>query len=214
MTIVNVNDANFEQEVLRSELPVLIDFYADWCQPCKQLAPVIDSVAKKLEGKLKVAKIDVDRSPMVAQSFRVQSIPMLVVIHQGQLVGHQLGVVDERPLLRMLEPVLPADSAELEPKELAMLLREGRVVPVDIRDAASFGRHHIPGAIHVAEADLEANLEALAPTDGRLRVLYHRTEEPARNAAELLTSKGVEVGFLKGGYLHWEADGFEVERGN
>jgi thioredoxin 1 len=213
MTIVNVNDASFEEEVLRSELPVLIDLYADWCQPCKQLAPVVESVARKLEGKLKVVKIDIDRSPMIAQSFRVQSIPMLVVIHQGQVVGHQLGVVDEPTLLRMLEPVIPTDSAELEPKELAALLREGRVLPVDIRDAGSFGRHHIPGAVHVAEDEIESRAEELVPADGRLRVLYHRTEDPARKAAESLTSKGVEVGFLKGGYLHWEADGFEVERG-
>jgi thioredoxin 1 len=213
MAIVNANDATFEQEVLRSELPVLIDLYADWCQPCKQLEPVIESVAKKLEGKLKVVRVDVDRSPMVAQSFRVQSIPMLVVVHQGQVVGHQLGVVDERTLLRMLEPVIPTDSAEVEPKELAALLREGRVLPVDIRDAGSFGRHHIPGAVHVAESEIERRVAELSPSDGRLRVLYHRTEEPARKAAETLAAKGVDVGFLKGGYLHWEADGFEVERG-
>jgi thioredoxin 1 len=213
MPIANVNDANFEEEVLRSELPVLVDLYADWCQPCKQLAPIVESVAKKLEGKLKVVQIDIDRSPMIAQSFRVQSIPMLVVIHQGQVVGHQLGVIDEPTLLQMLEPVLPTDSAELEPKELAALLREGRVLPVDLRDAGSFGRHHIPGAVHVAEDDLASQVEALSPIDGRLRVLYHRTEEPARKAAEALVAKGIDVGFLKGGYLHWEADGFEVERG-
>ena len=213
MAIVNVNDATFEQEVLKSELPVLIDLYADWCQPCKQLAPVVESVAAKLEGKLKVVKIDVDHSPMIAQSFRVQSIPMLVVVHEGQVVGHQLGVVDEQTLLQMLEPILPTDSMELEPKDFAALLREGRVLPVDIRDAGSFGRHHIPGAVHIAEEEISSRAAELAPTDGRVRILYHRTEEPARRAAESLVAKGVQVGFLKGGYLHWEADGLEVERG-
>ncbi|MBC7174309.1 MAG: thioredoxin, partial [Polyangiaceae bacterium] len=108
MSVLQVTDATFEQQVLQSELPVLVDLYADWCQPCKQLAPILAELSTELEGKVLFVQVDVDRSPMIAQSFRVQSIPMLVVIHQGQVAGHHLGVLDKKGILQLLEPVLPA----------------------------------------------------------------------------------------------------------
>ena len=78
MTVHAVTDATFEAEVLQSELPVLVDLYADWCQPCKQLSPIVAQVADELAGKIKVVKVDVDANPMIAQTFRAQSIPMLL----------------------------------------------------------------------------------------------------------------------------------------
>jgi thioredoxin len=211
--VMQVTDATFEREVLASELPVLIDLYADWCAPCKQLAPIVEKVAAQLEGKLKVVKIDVDRNPMVAQSFRVQSIPMLVVVAQGRVVDAQMGLVDERTLLAMVQPHLPASAAELQPKDLAQLIATRRVLPVDVRDPAAFARYRIPGAVNVPAADVLARAAELAPRDGRLRVLYGRTTDEARALSESLREKGVETGFLTGGFLHWEADGLEVERG-
>ena len=80
MSTVNVTEATFEAEVLRSELPVLIDLWAEWCGPCKQMAPAFDELSTELEGKVKFVKIDVDRNPRLAQAFRAQSIPMLVVV--------------------------------------------------------------------------------------------------------------------------------------
>lgn len=213
MAVVSVTDATFEREVLGSELPVLIDLYADWCQPCKQLSPIVAQVAEELEGKLKVCKIDVDHNPLVAQTFRVQSIPMLVVFHDRQVVAHQMGLVDKQTILRMVEPVLPAEAAEVKPSELAQLLRAGRAVAVDLRDAASYGRYRIPTAVHVPAADVMARAQELAPYDGRIRVLYGRSSDEAKQLAEQLRARGVEVGFLAGGFLHWEADGLEVERG-
>jgi thioredoxin len=213
MTVTSVDDASFEREVLRAELPVLIDLYADWCEPCKQLSPIVADIATELEGKLKVVKCDIERSPRVAQSFRVQSIPMLVVIHQGQIAGHHVGLLDKRGVLALVEPVLPAEAAEVKPEELAQLLKLRRVVPVDIRDPAVFARYRIPGAINVPAADVQARAEKLRPSDGRIRVLYSRSTDDAKELAEKLRAKGIEVGFLAGGFLHWEADGHEVERG-
>lgn len=213
MTVHQVSDATFEQEVLASELPVLIDLYADWCQPCKQLSPLVAALADELQGKLKVVQIDVDQSPMVAQSFRVQSIPMLVVVDRGQVVGHHLGLLDAAGLRRLVEPVLPTDVAEVAPKDLAALIQQRRAVPVDVRDAGAFGRYHIPGAVHVAASEVLEKAAQLAPTDGRVRVLYGRTTDEAKELAEQLRGRGVDVGFLAGGFLHWEADGLEVERG-
>lgn len=213
MAVIEVNDATFEKEVLRSAEPVLIDLYADWCQPCKQIAPIVAELAAEHAGKLKVVKIDVDKSPMVAQSFRVQSIPMLVVIHQGRIVDRVQGAVDKASIQRMLEPVLPRDAAEIPPKELAQLLTARRVVPVDIRDPGSYARYRIPTAINLPEAEVMTKMESLAPVDGRVRVLYGRSGADAKELAEKLQAAGVEVAFLAGGFLHWEADGLEVERG-
>lgn len=213
MTVLAVTDATFEREVLASELPVLIDLYADWCQPCKQLAPVVAAVAAELAGVVKVVKIDIERSPGVAQMFRVQSIPMLVVMQRGRPVAAEQGVLTKPQLLDMLAPFLPQAATALKPAELAQLIKQGQVVPVDVRDERSFGRFRVPGAVNVPADAVATRIAELAPTDGRLRVLYSRTEDDAKRLAEELGQQGVEVGYLSGGFLHWEADGLEVERG-
>jgi len=213
MPVHVVTDATFEQEVLRSDLPVLIDLHADWCQPCKQLSPIVERVSEQLAGQLKVVKIDIDHNPMVAQSFRVQSIPMLVVIHEGQVAGHHLGLLDEASLLKLVEPVLPSASHELKPDELAKLLSAKRAVPVDIRDAAAYGRYRIPGAVNLPAVDAISRKSELSARDGRVRVLYARSTDDAKELADQLQGLGVDVAYLAGGFLHWEADGLEVERG-
>ena len=212
MTVHAVTDATFEAEVLRSELPVLVDLYADWCQPCKQLSPIVAQVAEELAGKLKVVKVDVDRSPMVAQTFRATSIPMLLVIAQGRVAQHHVGVLDKPSLLRWLQPVLPRSAAEVSTEELAAWLAQGKAVPVDIRDAASYNRYRIPAAMHIPADQLASRTKELQPFDGRIRVLYGRSDE-AKDWGEKLQGDGVQVGYLAGGFLHWEADGLEVERG-
>lgn len=212
MTVHSVTDATFEAEVLRSELPVLVDLHADWCAPCKQLSPIVAQVAEELAGKLKVVKVDVDRNPMIAQTFRATSIPMLLVIAEGRVVQHHVGVLDKPSLLRLLEPVLPRSASEVRPDELALWIQQGKALPVDIRDAASYGRYRIPTAIHIPASELASRTKELQPFDGRVRVLYGRSGE-AKEWSERLQADGLQVGFLEGGFLHWEADGLEVERG-
>lgn len=214
MSIVQVTDATFEQEVLRSDLPVLVDLYADWCGPCRQLAPIVEEIAREYQGKLKVCKLDVDRNPVVAQSFQVRSIPMLLLFQGGQVAGQQLGLVDKETLRRMVEQVLPRHAAEVKPAELAQLLQTGRIVPVDVRDEGSFRRSHLPGAVHVPAEQVLQRAAELGPTDGRLRVLYGRDEQQARDLAEkLFEQAGIEVGYLSGGLLGWEIEGLPIERG-
>jgi thioredoxin len=212
MAVQSVTDATFEAEVLRSELPVLVDLYADWCQPCKQLSPIVAQVSDELAGKIKVVQVDVDKSPMVAQTFRAQSIPMLLVIAEGRVVQHHVGVLDKPGILRLLEPVMPRAASEVRPEELAAWVAQGKAVPVDIRDAASYGRYRIPTALHVPASELATRVDELQPFDGRIRVLYGRSEE-AKEWSEKLQADGVQIGYLAGGFLHWEADGLEVERG-
>jgi thioredoxin 1/putative thioredoxin len=214
MTVLNVTEATFEKEVLRSEIPVLVDFYADWCQPCKVQSPIVEQVAKELEGKVKVVKIDSDKNRRLAQAFQVQSIPMLFVVQNGEVAGvWDQGVADKKTILRLLQPVLPRSANELKPNELAALLKERRVLPVDVRDEAAFQRYRIPGAINIPASQLETRAAELVPRDGRVRVLYSRANDEAKDLAEKLMKQGHQVGFLAGGFLHWEADGLEVERG-
>lgn len=213
MPIPLVGEQDFEREVLRAGLPVLVDLYADWCQPCKQLTPILEQVAQELAGKLKIVRVDVERSQQIARLFRVQSIPMLVLIAQGRPVDQLVGLVDKKTLLEMVQPYLPAAADEVTPKDMQQLLKLGQVVPVDIREAAAFARYRIPGAVNIEKTEVPSRVRELAPTDGRLRVLYGRSGDEAKELAEKLRESGVEVAFLAGGFLHWEADGGEVERG-
>jgi len=79
-------DQNFEEEVLKSELPVLVDFFAVWCGPCQMMAPVIEEMAKELEGKVKIGKMNVDESPQTAEKFGIMSIPTLILFKNGEPV--------------------------------------------------------------------------------------------------------------------------------
>ena len=97
---------NFEDEVLKSELPVLVDFYADWCNPCKMMAPVVEALAREQEGKCKVGKCDVQTNMAIAQKYRVTSIPNFIVFKNGQPAANFLGAMSEDELRSRLEEAL------------------------------------------------------------------------------------------------------------
>lgn len=96
-------DENFENEVLKSELPVLIDFYADWCGPCKMMAPVIEELSSEYEDSIKVGKLNVDESPETSRKYRVMSIPTLLVVKNGEVVEQIVGAVPKSKVAEKLE---------------------------------------------------------------------------------------------------------------
>ncbi len=96
------DDSNFEAEVLKAEGPVLIDFYAEWCGPCKMMAPVIDKLAGEYEGKVKIAKVDVDNAPQTAQKYMIQSIPTLILFKNGEPAQTMVGFQSEENLRQAL----------------------------------------------------------------------------------------------------------------
>ena len=99
---VIVTKENFEQEVLNNKLPVLVDFWASWCGPCRMLMPTLEALSKELAGKAVIAKINVDEQPELAAQFGVMSIPTLVVVRGGQVVSSAVGVQPKGKLLAML----------------------------------------------------------------------------------------------------------------
>lgn len=98
MAEINITKDNFEQEVINSELPVLLDFWASWCGPCMMLAPLVEKIAEKYEGRLKVGKVNTDEETELAAMFRVVSIPMLVLMKDGKAVKSSVGYINESQL--------------------------------------------------------------------------------------------------------------------
>jgi len=95
---LNVTDANFKQEVLESEMPVLVDFWAEWCGPCLMVAPVVEAISNKYQDKLKVCKLNVDQAGDTASKYDVMSIPTLAVFKGGQIIDKVVGAVSEAAL--------------------------------------------------------------------------------------------------------------------
>ena len=102
MPIPNLTQHNFKEEVLDSERPVLIDFWAPWCGPCLAMAPVVDKIAEK-EAHVKVVKVNVDEQPELSSQFSVMSIPALVVMKEGRVISHTVGVKSKQAILDMLD---------------------------------------------------------------------------------------------------------------
>lgn len=96
--IKEVTDANFEAEVLKSAVPTLVDFWAVWCGPCKQIAPMVDALADDYQGRVKVAKLDVDHNQIMAQQYGVKSIPTLLIFKDGKVVGQMVGAMPRSKL--------------------------------------------------------------------------------------------------------------------
>ncbi len=104
--VINVDDSNFESEVVKSEHPVLVDFSATWCGPCKKLEPVVEEIAGDYDGRLKVVKVDVDRAPNTAAKFAVLSVPTLLLFNEGQVRDQVTGLVPKRAIADRVDKVI------------------------------------------------------------------------------------------------------------
>ena len=101
--IIAISDNDFEKEVLASNIPALVDFWAPWCGPCKAMAPILEDVAQKYVGKVKFAKIDIDQNPATPPKFAVRGIPTLILFKDGQVMGTQVGLVNKSDLVRFID---------------------------------------------------------------------------------------------------------------
>ncbi|SER92782.1 thioredoxin [Lachnobacterium bovis] len=103
MAEVVLTKDNFDKEVLQSSVPVLVDFWASWCGPCKMISPIISEIANEYEGKVKVGKINVDEEPDLASKFNIVSIPTLIVFKNGEITGTNVGVIPKEAIVKLFE---------------------------------------------------------------------------------------------------------------
>jgi thioredoxin len=211
MALQEVSERDFVNEVMKSKVPVLVEFGADWCGPCKVVAPELKALANELEGKAKVVTVDIDRSPVLARELGVQAVPSFVVFDKGRPVGAHSGAMKKAQLRELIEPFLPRQAGALKPEEVAPLLMRRQVVLVDTREQNVFERVHLPQAVHMPISDIENRLAELHMLPAA-PVLYCRSGEQTKELAGKLAEQGMPVSFLDGGVLAWEAAGLPVER--
>ncbi|MBE6718406.1 MAG: thioredoxin [Ruminococcaceae bacterium] len=102
MAVITITKENYEEEVINSSVPVLLDFWASWCGPCRMLSPIVDEIAEEVEGKVKVGKINVDEQPELAKEFGIMSIPTLVVMKNGEISSREVGLRSKQAILEKL----------------------------------------------------------------------------------------------------------------
>ena len=105
-SVVHVTESNFEEEVVKSDVPVLVDFWAEWCGPCKMIAPILDEIAKEYGEKLKVCKIDVDSNPEIAPKFGIRGIPTLIMFKDGNAESTKVGAVSKSQLVEFVDEII------------------------------------------------------------------------------------------------------------
>ncbi len=106
MAHVVLTDDNFDAEVLKSDIPVLVDFWAEWCMPCKMVEPIVDQIAQEYADKVKIGKVDVDSNPQISMKYGIRSIPTLLIFKNGQPVDQIIGAVPKKNILQKLLPHL------------------------------------------------------------------------------------------------------------
>ncbi|TXK59714.1 thioredoxin TrxA [Alkalisalibacterium limincola] len=104
--VIHVGDGDFEAEVLKSSEPVLVDFWAEWCGPCKMISPIVDELARNYAGKVKVVKINIDHNPNVPRQYAVRGIPTLMMFKDGQVAGTQVGAVGKAQLAQFVDKAI------------------------------------------------------------------------------------------------------------
>ena len=111
MSTTKITDASFDRDVLKSAKPVLVDFWAEWCGPCKQIAPALEDMAKDLDTKITIAKLNIDENPSTPQTYNVRGIPTLMVFKDGQVAGVKVGSLPKSKLYEWVEAVLAGKAA-------------------------------------------------------------------------------------------------------
>jgi putative thioredoxin len=160
--IVDTATATFQQDVLErsKERLIVLDCWAEWCGPCRQLGPILEKLAVEYGGKFALVKVDIDRSPEVAQALRVQSIPYVVAVRNGQFVTEFMGVMPEAQLRQWLDQLLPSKADELVQEGEQAEGRDRAEAESLYREALQADPGHVPAQIHLAQVLLAQDRDA------------------------------------------------------
>lgn len=205
MATIEITRDNFEKEVLQAQKPILLDFWAGWCAPCKQLSPILEELSEEFSSHLTIGKIDSDAQPELGQAFRIQSLPTMIFMEGGQPKDAIQGALPKKNLVAKIKTWLPALAGpEVSAEELSRELTSNPgLVIFDIRDENHFVRSHILGSRCVAADQIKEQLSE-APASA---VLVCRTGEVSLELAKQLSQQGLAVRALVKGLLNWEGDG-------
>ena len=106
MATINVTDENFDEKVLKSDKPVLVDFWAEWCGPCKAIAPSLEEISEEMSNKLKIVKINVDENPSTSQAYSIRSIPALMIFKDGEKISEKMGALPKSALVSWIKDTI------------------------------------------------------------------------------------------------------------
>jgi thioredoxin 1/putative thioredoxin len=206
-TPIKVTDETFDKDVLGAQKPVLVDFWATWCAPCRAVAPTLDELAGEMKDSLTIAKVDVDASPKTAARFRIQSIPTFVLFDKGKPLAAMQGAQPKARFKKLFEQYLPAlRPPTINVGELDGLLQAGHPVQlIDIREERDFARSHLRRARCVQPDALDAELTKIPASD--LVVLICRTGEKSKAEAQKRADRDGRIVSLEKGLLEWEGAG-------
>lgn len=213
MPTVKVTDASFKKDVLDQKVPVLVDFWAAWCGPCRAVAPVLEELSDEYAGQMIIAKVDVDANPQLSAAMRIQSIPTMVLFKDGRPIQAVMGAYPKPQLTELLKKWLPELGGAtkpgdlpltIKPKDLAEKLKRGeRFVLLDLRRVQDFDRSHLKGSRAVDAEQVAQEVQRA----GVPAVLIDRTGELSKTKAEELRKEGIAVCALEKGLLEWEGSG-------
>ncbi len=166
-SILDVTEATFQQEVVERsrEVPVVVDFWAPWCGPCRLLGPLLEKAAKDAAGKFVLAKVDIDRSPGLATSFGVSSIPTVVAVRGGQIIDSFLGVLPERELEAWLQRIQPSEAEILESEAQGLEAGDPAAAEAKYREALKLAPTDAAAQIGLARAASGPGLPGGKPAD-------------------------------------------------
>jgi thioredoxin len=210
-SLQQVAEQNFEAEVMLSELPVLVEFGATWCGPCKTVEPELRAFAAEMQGRVKVVTVDIDQSPGIAQALGIRSVPTFILFKDGRPADGRQGAIRKADMMALVEKFLPRAQGALNAKEVAALLQQGRIAMIDLRPKEVWERSRITGAVNFPEDTFESRLGELL-TLGKAPVLYCRTGAASKALAQKLAESGAMLAYLEGGVLAWETEGFRLDR--